>query len=113
MKTSITNSGILVVKLQRGAAFTLNCAGEDSAGDPIDYSTFTFKGEVRNKLDELIDTFTFDTSESATGKIKVICDDTSAWPIEDLYFDVYINEIKDWLIERSVCRVNDAATEVV
>lgn len=111
MKSTATPNGTLISYLQRGAAFSLRLEGSDSVGTPIDYSGFTFKGEVRTKADVLVGTLTVD--RVSTGVLRARCDDTTLWPIADLYYDIYIIEAKDWLIERSICRVSDAATEVV
>lgn len=68
------------ITIDQGATFSLDLQINDDAGDPIDLTTWTFRGQMRKTFNDstIIESFTFTKANQGTdpGKVTVSLTDT-------------------------------------
>ena len=76
------------IAFKRGDTFTLACAVEDDAGDPMSISGWTIAAQVRTQLGVLVAGLTVGSRNDAAGTYRLTASSTTAWPVEPLHLDV-------------------------
>jgi hypothetical protein len=107
------------IVIKKGRKWSISWTFTDSDGVALNLSTYTFQGQIRASADPtstLIATFSFDTTNAATGVIVASIDDsTSTITADNGYFDVVAIDAssKPWTYIYGYAKFEDSPTVVV
>lgn len=76
------------IEHKRGDSFDYNVVVTDSGGSTIDLTNWTIKCQLRTSRDQLIETLTIEEDDYSEGSYNLVCDDTTDWPVGNLYADI-------------------------